>query len=241
MSESVHGVVLSGEPTVLGATDVAAVSSDARQSGLGLVMKRVIDVVGALFGLILLSPVFALVAVIIKLDSKGPVFFCQERLGKNGRPFTFYKFRTMEHGNDPAIHREYVTSLIQGESEELKGETGAYKIELDPRVTRFGHYLRRTSVDELPQLINVVRGEMSLVGPRPPIGYEVDLYGVRERRRLDVMPGITGLWQVSGRSQKSYREMVDLDLRYIDEWSVLGDLKILAQTVSVVLGRKGAW
>lgn len=222
-------------------SDAALSSVGSRQSGVALGIKRAIDFVGAVFGLIVLSPLFALVALAIKSDSRGPVLFCQERLGRHGRPFTFYKFRTMEHGNDPSIHKQYVTSLIQGESEELKGQTGAYKIEADPRVTRVGHYLRRTSIDELPQLINVVLGDMSLVGPRPPIGYEVELYGARERRRLDVMPGITGLWQVSGRSQKTYQEMVDLDLRYIDEWSVVLDMKILVRTVSVVLGRKGAW
>jgi len=225
---------------VLGPAEESA-DGVTRQRGVALAVKRMIDFVLALIGLIVLSPVFVAIAMAIKSDSEGPVFFRQQRIGRFGRPFTFYKFRTMTHGNDPAIHREYVTSLIRDESEDLKGESGSYKIEADPRVTRLGRILRRTSLDELPQLINVVRGEMSLVGPRPPIGYEVDLYGSRERRRLEVLPGITGLWQVNGRCETTYQEMVDLDLLYIDAWSVVEDLKILGKTVGVVLNRKGAW
>jgi lipopolysaccharide/colanic/teichoic acid biosynthesis glycosyltransferase len=240
MHDVAHGPAVTADTVVLTATE-PAVGAVTRQSGWRLAAKRAFDVIAAVVGLIVLSPLFALVALAIKRDSAGPVFFRQERLGKGGRPFVFYKFRTMADGNDPSIHREYVTSLIRSESEELKGQTGAFKIEADPRVTRFGHILRRTSLDELPQLINVVLGDMSLVGPRPPIGYEVELYGPRERARLDVLPGITGLWQVSGRSQKTYQEMVDLDLRYIETWSLPLDLQILGKTVFVVLGRKGAW
>jgi lipopolysaccharide/colanic/teichoic acid biosynthesis glycosyltransferase len=240
MHDVAHGTVVTGDTTARTATE-SSPGVATRQSGWALAVKRALDVVGAVVGLVVLSPLFVLIALAIKRDSAGPVLFRQERLGKGGRPFEFYKFRTMVDGNDQSIHREYVSLLICSESEELKGETGAFKIEADPRVTRFGHILRRTSLDELPQLINVVLGDMSLVGPRPPIDYEVELYGPRERARFDVLPGITGLWQVSGRSQKTYQEMIDLDLRYIETWSLPLDLQILGKTVFVVLGRKGAW
>lgn len=208
---------------------------------LQLALKRALDLLGAIAGGLLISPLLVLLAVAVKLDSSGPVLFRQRRIGRGGKPFTFYKFRTMHHNNDPEIHKDYVSALIREESEDLKGDGGSYKIESDPRVTRLGHYLRRTSLDELPQLFNVLRGDMSLVGPRPPIDYEVDLYGDRELGRLAVLPGMTGLWQVSGRAQTTYQQMVDLDLEYIRTWSFLLDLKILAKTVGVVLLRRGAW
>jgi lipopolysaccharide/colanic/teichoic acid biosynthesis glycosyltransferase len=204
-------------------------------------LKRVADLCIALVGTVLISPLLILIAVLIKLDSPGPVLFVQQRIGKDGCPFTFLKYRTMEYGNDPEIHRDYVSALIREETSELKGEGGSYKIEADPRVTQLGHILRRTSLDELPQLFNVLMGDMSLVGPRPPIDYEVELYGARERGRLAVLPGMTGLWQVSGRCETTYQEMVDLDLEYIRTWSLLLDLKILFRTVGVVFDRKGAW
>jgi exopolysaccharide biosynthesis polyprenyl glycosylphosphotransferase len=203
--------------------------------------KRVIDWCVAFIGLVLISPLLAAVAIAVKLDSPGPVFFRQRRIGRREQPFTFLKFRTMEDGNDPSVHRRYVSALIREQVDGLKSEHGLYKIEADPRVTRVGHFLRRTSIDELPQLWNVLRGEMSLVGPRPPIDYEVELYGAREYRRLTVLPGITGLWQVSGRCETTYQQMVDLDLKYIDSWSLALDLKILVRTIGVVLGRRGAW
>lgn len=208
---------------------------------LQLALKRALDLLGAIAGGLIISPLLVLLAVAVKLDSSGPVLFRQRRIGRGGKPFTFYKFRTMHHNNDPEIHKDYVSALIREESEDLKGDGGSYKIESDPRVTRLGHYLRRTSLDELPQLFNVLRGDMSLVGPRPPIDYEVDLYGDRELGRLAVLPGMTGLWQVSGRAQTTYQQMVDLDLEYIRTWSFLLDLKILAKTVGVVLLRRGAW
>ncbi len=147
----------------------------------------------------------------------------------------------MFDGNSSDIHRKYVRRLIRQGSTDLKGESGAFKIENDPRVTRLGRILRRTSIDELPQLLNVLRGEMSLVGPRPPLGYEVELYTPHHLRRLEVLPGITGLWQVSGRTETTFEEMVDLDIAYVDNWSLWLDAKVLARTVGVVLSRRGAW
>lgn len=212
-----------------------------RQSGLPLLAKRVFDLTVAAVGLVVLSPLLLLVAIAVRLDSEGPALFRQERVGKGGRTFTFYKFRTMRTDASADAHRAYVTALIKEETEDLRGDNGSYKLEGDSRITKLGRVLRRTSIDELPQLVNVVRGEMSLVGPRPPIGYEVELYGPRERRRLDVIPGITGLWQVSGRCKTTYQQMVDLDLHYIESWSFLLDMRILVRTARVVLGREGAW
>jgi lipopolysaccharide/colanic/teichoic acid biosynthesis glycosyltransferase len=207
---------------------------------LQLGAKRAIDVLIAATALVVLSPLLLLVAAIIKLESRGPAVFHQERLGSGGAPFTLYKFRTMTDGNDSAIHQKYVKQLITSGSEELKDDTGTFKLVHDPRVTRSGRVLRRLSIDELPQLLNVLNGEMSLVGPRPPLRYEAELYSARAIRRLTCTPGITGLWQVSGRCQTTFDEMVDLDLRYIDEWSLWLDVKILARTLPAVVGRKGA-
>ncbi len=147
----------------------------------------------------------------------------------------------METGCDPAIHREHVTKLILGAvGDEARSADGTFKLDSDPRVTRSGRFLRRSSIDELPQLLNVLKGEMSLVGPRPPLPYEVQVYSPRHMRRLEVLPGITGLWQVSGRTRLSFEEMVDLDIAYADSWSLAMDLRILLQTVSAVVGREGA-
>jgi lipopolysaccharide/colanic/teichoic acid biosynthesis glycosyltransferase len=213
----------------------------ARRVRLDHVLKRAVDLTVASAALVVLSPLLLLTAIAIKFDSRGPVVFRQRRLGKNGRPFVFLKFRTMFDGNDPAIHRAYVTKLMRDCTDELKGENGSFKIECDPRVTRVGRILRRTSIDELPQFVNVLRGEMSVVGPRPPVEYEAELYTDRERRRLEVLPGITGLWQVNGRCETTFDEMVDLDLAYVDTWSAGMDLKIMARTLGVVFDRKGAW
>jgi lipopolysaccharide/colanic/teichoic acid biosynthesis glycosyltransferase len=191
--------------------------------------------------LIVLAPFLLLIGVIVRIESSGPALFRQERIGKNGAPFTFYKFRTMAHGNDPTIHQKYVEQLITQGSEACKGDTGSFKIGNDPRVTRFGRILRRTSIDELPQLINMLLGDMSLVGPRPPLGYEAELYSARAMRRLEVRPGSTGLWQVSGRCETTFDEMVDLDIEYVDNWSLGLDAKIILRTIPVVFGRKGAW
>lgn len=204
--------------------------------------KTALDLVASALGLILLSPLLALVALAIKVDSPGPVLFRQTRLGLNGVPFAMYKFRSMRSDSDSEIHRRYVETLIRegGEAEELKNTAGTYKLEGDPRITRVGAMLRATSLDELPQLINVVKGEMSLVGPRPPLPYEAELYTERHARRLEAVPGITGLWQVSGRNETTFEQMVDLDIAYIERRCLALDLRILARTVRVVATRTGA-
>jgi len=195
---------------------------------------------GALL-LILFAPIFLLIAAAVKFSSKGPVFFQQKRLGQYGEPFVFLKFRSMYVGNDASVHREYVKKLISGKAERHQSNGnghGVFKLTGDSRITRVGSFLRKTSLDELPQFINVLRGDMSLVGPRPPIPYEVENYDFWHRRRLlEVKPGITGLWQVSGRSRVTFDEMVRLDLRYARSWSPWMDVKILLRTpLAVVLG-----
>ena len=208
----------------------------ARQS---MLLKRAIDVAGSVVALILLSPLFAAIAVLIKLTSKGPVFFRQKRVGRFGREFTFLKFRSMYVNNDPGIHRQYVQDLI---AKKLDEGNGAFKIKNDPRVTRIGRLLRKSSLDELPQFLNVLRGEMSLVGPRPPIPYEFENYLLWHRRRvLEIKPGITGEWQVFGRSRTTFDEMVRMDLRYIRQQSISLDLKILLKTPLAVISGNGAY
>lgn len=217
------------------------VGAAARAASVRSRAKRALDVCGAIFGLAVLSPLLAAVWVAVRLTSPGRAIFVQTRIGRDGRPLQMFKFRTMYQGNSSDAHRKYVTTLIAKGPAGLQGESGAYKIENDPRVTAVGRFMRRMSIDELPQLVNVLRGEMSLVGPRPPLGYEVELYTARHMRRLEVTPGMTGLWQVSGRTRLSFEQMIDLDLEYVDHWSLWLDLKILLRTVSVVLGREGAW
>jgi lipopolysaccharide/colanic/teichoic acid biosynthesis glycosyltransferase len=208
------------------------------------IAKRAMDVAGSTLGLLLGLPLFLLIAILVKLSSKGPVFFRQVRVGQYGKPFVFLKFRSMYVGNDPAIHREYVKALIQGQAErkQLPGEKqGIYKLTRDARVTRIGSFLRKTSLDELPQLYNVLKGEMSLVGPRPAIPYEVEAYDLWHRRRvLEAKPGITGLWQVRGRSRVTFDEMVRLDVRYAMRRSLWLDLKILICTPRAVILGQGA-
>src|SRR5437879_3733325 len=208
-------------------------------------IKRAMDVGGSALALIILSPIFLAIAVAIKMSSPGPVLFRQKRVGHYGVPFTFLKFRSMHSTNDPQIHREYVTRLIAGnvDSKVSANDTnGVYKITDDPRVTRVGRFLRKTSLDELPQFLNVLRGEMSMVGPRHPIPYELEAYDVWHRRRLlEVKPGITGLWQVNGRSRLRFDDMVRLDLRYAKGWSPWLDLKILLQTPRAVFSGDGAY
>lgn len=210
-----------------------------------LVLKRVMDIAGAAALLLTLSPLLAAIAAIIKLSSKGPVIFEQERLGRFGAPFKCLKFRTMFTDNNPRIHQEYIQQFIAGK-EESGSENGSqqpvYKIMNDPRVTAIGGFLRKTSLDELPQFWNVLRGEMSLVGPRPPVPYEFEIYDIWHRRRvLEVKPGVTGLWQVSGRSRTRFDDMVRLDLRYCQSWSLWLDLKILISTPRAVFGGDGAY
>jgi exopolysaccharide biosynthesis polyprenyl glycosylphosphotransferase len=208
------------------------------------VVKRLIDLIGSAGALLLLSPVFLLVALLVRLSSQGPILYKQERLGRFGRPFTFLKFRSMYANNDPKIHQEFIKRVITGEHDgQSEGESGKfYKMTKDPRITTIGRILRRTSLDELPQFINVLRGDMSLVGPRPPIPYECEEYDIWHRRRvLEVQPGITGLWQVKGRSKVSFDEMVRLDLRYARTWSLWLDLKILMKTPRAVFFADGAF
>jgi len=209
------------------------------------VVKRGIDVLASALLLLILSPILAAIALAIKLSSKGPVIFEQERLGQFGRRFKCLKFRTMHTDNDPTIHRDYVQSFIAGkgqEKQEDEAEPVVYKIKNDPRITAIGRLLRRTSLDEFPQLWNVLRGEMSLVGPRPPLPYEFEVYDFWHRRRvLEVRPGVTGLWQVSGRSRTCFDDMVRLDLRYAQRWSLWLDLKILLATPRAVFTGDGAF
>ena len=202
--------------------------------------KRLIDVLGSVFAISLFSPLLIVIAAAIKLTSKGPVLFKQARVGQYGRRFTFLKFRSMNCGSDSQIHQEYIRRFIGGEIAKAPG--GDFKIKRDPRLTSIGAFLRRCSLDELPQLINVFKGDMSLVGPRPAIPYEIDLYQAWHRSRfVEVKPGITGLWQVVGRSKTTFDDMVRLDLQYAKQWSLWLDIKILLQTPQAVLSREGAY
>jgi exopolysaccharide biosynthesis polyprenyl glycosylphosphotransferase len=197
-------------------------------------MKRLLDVVLSIMSLILLTPVMLIVALAIKLDSSGPVIFRQTRLGKNGRPFTFYKFRSMYQQADSSVHQQFVKCLINGD------QTSSYKLSGDKRITRMGKFIRKTSIDELPQFFNVLKGDMSLVGPRPPIPYEVAEYKDWHHRRLEVLPGLTGLWQVRGRSLVSFDEMVAMDIDYVEQRSLTLDLSLLLQTIPAVITGRGA-
>ncbi|MPY91436.1 MAG: sugar transferase [Luteitalea sp.] len=206
-------------------------------------LKRTLDIVGSAALLVLTSPVFLLAAVLVKLTSPGPVLFRQVRVGYMARPFTMLKFRTMYVDNDPALHRQYVTDFIKsgGDLQPSERREAPFKIDNDPRTTSIGHLLRRTSMDELPQLWNVLKGDMSLVGPRPPIAYELEQYRAWHWRRvLEAKPGLTGLWQVTGRSSTTFDEMVRLDLRYARTKSLWLDLKILLATPRAVITGRGA-
>ncbi len=206
-----------------------------------LLLKHVLDFVGSVMLLILSSPLFLFIAIAIKLDSRGPVFFAQERVGLRERRFRMLKFRSMYTGTSDVLHREHVTKQINGhQGKESKGENGSYKLVGDARVTRVGRWLRRTSVDELPQLLNVLRGQMGLVGPRPALAYELELYEPWQMDRLAVRPGMTGLWQVSGRSRLSYCRMCELDVEYVRRRSFWLDLWILMRTPAVVLFNPGS-
>ena len=223
----------------------------SRIVGLNWALKRIFDLALASAALLLLAPLFGLIALSIKITSRGPVFYRQTRIGVGGRPFTFLKFRSMRVDSDAGIHRSFTADWIYGRTgsgaeprprslgaaarELPAGGDVVHKIVRDPRVTALGRVLRRTSLDELPQLWNVVRGDMSLVGPRPPIPYEFERYTEWHKRRLEVPPGITGLWQVSGRNALSFEEMVRLDIEYIETWSLELDLKILLKTVPALL------
>lgn len=221
------------------------VTSKRESKKAWLSLKRAIDVVGSALALIIGGPLFFLIAGAIKLTSPGPVFFRQTRVGQYGIPFTFLKFRSMYVNCDPAIHKQYVQQLIAGRAERMPSENakeGVYKLTKDPRITRIGSFLRRTSLDELPQFINVLKGEMSLVGPRPAVVYEVEAYDLWHRNRiLEVKPGITGLWQVNGRSRVKFDDMVRLDLRYARASSLWLDIKILLRTPLAVVFGEGAY
>lgn len=195
-------------------------------------VKRALDIVISASMLLLLSPLFLITALAIKLDSRGPVFYCQTRVGRYGRPFPMYKFRSMVVGAD----RMKAALLAQNESGGV-----IFKMKHDPRVTRVGRIIRKFSIDELPQLVNVLKGEMSLVGPRPALPNEVEQYAFEDRRRLEVTPGLTCFWQVSGRSDLNFAQQVQLDVAYIESQSFWQDLKILLQTIPVVLLGKGAY
>ena len=203
-------------------------------------LKKLMDSAGSLFALLIFSPIFLIIAAAVKLTSEGPVFFKQDRMGLNGETFTFLKFRSMYTNSDHKRHKDYIKKFI-AEGKDANAP-GIYKLRNDPRITPIGGFLRKTSLDELPQFINVLKGEMSLVGPRPPIPYECELYDIWHRRRLlSVKPGITGLWQVTGRSSTTFDEMVRLDLKYVNNWSLWLDIKLLLKTPWVILTGKGAY
>jgi len=211
---------------------------------VSLTLKRLMDIAGSLVALILCLPVFVIVALAIKLTSKGPVLFRQVRLGRYGKKFTFLKFRSMQVGNDHKIHEDYVARFIlgvPGTGQPAGSQAKLYKLTADPRITPIGRLLRNTSLDEIPQFLNVLLGDMSLVGPRPPVIYEFARYDLWHKQRLlAAKPGITGLWQVDGRSRVKFDEMVRLDIRYARSWSLWLDIKILVQTPRAVISGSGA-
>jgi lipopolysaccharide/colanic/teichoic acid biosynthesis glycosyltransferase len=211
--------------------------TSARHTSGADALRRLLDVLVATVMLMALAPVLIAVALAIRIDTGGPSLFRQRRVGRGRREFTMLKFRTMRCDAAETPHREYVQALIGDARGPERGRL--YKLSVDDRVTRVGRVLRSWSLDELPQLLNVLRGEMALVGPRPVIPYEVEMYPAEYLRRFDVKPGLTGLWQVSGRNERTYEEMVSFDLEYARERSLLGDLRILVKTVPVVLGRQG--
>lgn len=224
---------------VLGSVEIGNINSLPTVSlvrtpmrGIGYVFKRASDIVLSSIGLLVLSPVILVTSLCIKLESKGPVIYKQKRIGKNGKVFNMYKFRSMVQDADKML-------LELAKQNEVEGL--AFKIKDDPRTTKVGRFIRKYSIDELPQLFNVLKGDMSLIGPRPPLDIEVAQYGDWEWRRLEVLPGITGLWQVSGRSDLSFQQWINLDIYYIENWSIALDLKILIKTIPVVLKGEGAY
>jgi lipopolysaccharide/colanic/teichoic acid biosynthesis glycosyltransferase len=204
------------------------------------VVKRALDLTVASVALVLLSPLLAAIWLAVRLSSPGPAVFRQERLGLDERPFVMYKFRSMRTGTSDAIHRDYVSRMLTGDGGPVQANgTGLYKLERDPRVTALGAWLRKTSLDELPQLVNIVRGDMSLVGPRPVLAWEAELFSEQARARFRTRPGLTGLWQVSGRNLLTMPEALELDIEYVRRQSLWLDLTILARTVPAQL-RRGA-
>jgi lipopolysaccharide/colanic/teichoic acid biosynthesis glycosyltransferase len=202
--------------------------------------KPLFDVVAALLGLAILWPLLAAMAVLVRLTTPGPALFRQTRIGRDHRPFVLYKFRSMYAGSNDDVHRQYVRKLLTQDRPPTGGQRGLYKLEDDPRVTPLGRLLRRTSIDELPQLLNVLRGDMSLIGPRPALPWEAEIMDEAHGHRFAVRPGITGLWQVSGRSSLTMRQALELDVEYARRLSFALDLKILLKTVPVVLCARDA-
>ena len=215
----------------------SAIAISTRQAWTG---KRLFDLgVGSLC-LVVLSPLLLVVAVVVRLTTPGPALFRQVRVGRDSRPFVLYKFRTMYDGSPSDIHQEYVRKLLTDDQPPVGGPGGLYKLEDDARITPIGRLLRRTSLDELPQLFNVIRGEMSLVGPRPALAWEAELMAPAHAHRFLALPGLTGLWQVSGRSRLTMRQALDLDVEYVRRQSLLFDLGILLKTIPVVFSTHGA-
>lgn len=199
-------------------------------AGPGYGIKRTIDLVVSVVAAVALAPVVAVAVVAIRLTSRGPALLRQTRVGLGGRTFTALKLRTMEVGNDASLHEAHLAALIAGDTATTIQADGSYKL-TDPRVTGVGRVLRRLSIDEVPQLLNVIKGDMSIVGPRPALPFEVALHDERQRRRTAVRPGMTGLWQVSGRALVAYDAMIALDLEYVDRWSPMLDVRILLRTL----------
>jgi lipopolysaccharide/colanic/teichoic acid biosynthesis glycosyltransferase len=216
-------------------------TSTSEQSASPMPICRAIDVALAGFGLILATPVLLIACLAIRIESRGPAVFRQRRLGRGKKPFTLHKLRTMRTDADPEIHRRYVQELLHKAQQPRDGKEtdGLYKLTGDDRVTRVGRFLRKTSLDELPQLYDVIRGHMSLVGPRPVIAYEVEMYPDGYERRFAVKPGLTGLWQVSGRNERTYHEMLALDIEWVDRRSLALYLSIVVRTPFVLLRRRG--
>ena len=202
--------------------------------------KRALDLVVASACLVLASPILIATWVIVRWTSPGPALFRQPRVGRNGRSFVLYKFRTMHNGCADDVHRDYVSKLLTEDQPPVGGQNGIYKLEGDGRITGVGKFLRKSSIDELPQLFNVIKGEMSLVGPRPALPWEAELFGMAYTKRFLVSPGLTGLWQVSGRNHLTMRQGLDLDIEYVDKRSLALDLKILLKTIPAVVSGTGA-
>ncbi len=235
----------SSAPTlsVAGSAQRGSVQTPGRseQSVYARAAVRGLDIVIATLALIITAPMLVLAASAVRLESPGPAVFRQRRVGLHRRAFTVYKFRTMRNGADPAVHRAYIEELIWGtEQQHSSGRRSLYKLVADDRITRVGRFLRRTSLDEVPQLLNVLRGEMSLVGPRPVVPYEAEIYPLQYDRRFEAKPGLTGLWQVSGRSSRTYREMVALDIAWVERNSIGLYLSIVVRTPWVLLRGRNA-
>ncbi len=225
-------------------TEPAAPERVSLRRRASLAVKRIIDIAGALVLAVITSPIMLVTALAVKFGSPGPIIFRQSRIGMGGQTFMFYKFRSMRTDSNDRVHRDYVEKLIAGQNEDINqgsSDKPVYKMRSDPRITAVGRFIRKTSIDELPQLWNVLKGEMSLVGPRPPVPYEAAKYQSWHMRRLrEMRPGLTGLWQVEGRSRTTFDDMVRLDLRYIRTWTLGMDIRILFKTVFVVLNWNGA-